>query len=183
MVQPIQPLGPSGPFPQQQNRQERRQLLEIEFETAVLGIFVAVSGQNHTPQQQQLSKIKNALASGEQNSSQLVSALNQLIGEINEQITPGKPKFPHFVDDPEGNQPLSLTHFAITLEKCLQALGEKSVLPWKQEENLFQELKNAITEIQKKNPAQGLNRINHVIDEMNQILEGESHIPTLPKRE
>lgn len=179
MTGAIPPSGSTYPEPPSQSPQETHRMLEIQFETSVLGIFVSVTGQNGS-MQRQISQLKNGINSG-QPTSQLATGVNQLVSQINTTIIPGKPQFPTFLFSSEGSQAQALTHHAITLEKCLNTLSQNGQLPWAQESKMFNELSTLISVIPQITPQQASSKLNDVIDQANANLPGQYQIPSLPQ--
>lgn len=178
MVQPIQPKEPSSPITSRETPQEKHQLFEIEFLTAVLSDYVAVSRQNGSAKEL-LSKLKNGLASG-QSPAQLGTQLNDLISQINSGIVPGKAKFPDF--NSTGDQTQAVIHCAFCLEKLLNAAAEKGDIKWKDEEKLFNELSDLIYNGGQMAPEQAFKKLNGVIEEANSALPAHQKLPIIPFR-
>lgn len=178
MVQPIHSYGSSEPISDDETPQEKQKLFEIEFETAILGDYISVSEKNGSLKQQ-ISKLKNELLSG-QSSEHLAASLNQLIDQINRTISPGKAKFPPFQFSSEGSSATALTHYAMTLEKLLNAAAEKGAVAWNSEQTLFRDLSALISCIPSMTPSQATERLNSLIDQANAVLPSSLHIPSLP---
>lgn len=178
MTDAISPSGPAHHISPSQSPQERHRMFEIQFETSVLGIFVAVTGQNGS-MQHQVSQLKNGIKAGNP-PAELASGLNQLVSQINTSIAPGKAPFPTFLFSSEGSQAQALTHHAITLEKCLNTLAEHGHLPWPQEHQLFSQLAGLVNTIPQIPAAQAYSELNHVIDQANAHLIRRYQIPSLP---
>ena len=177
MVHSIQGSDPTGLPPNRETSQERQRLQEIQFETALLGIFISVSGQNSSFSHQ-LSQIKNGLTTG-QPATQLASNVNLLITQINTTIIPGKAKFPSFQFSDEGSQTQALTHLAIGLEKCLNTVGEKSKISWKSEETLFGNLSHLIAGMGQLTSQQALSKLNEIIASANTSLPQQYQLPLI----
>ncbi len=178
MTTPIHPSGSSYSLPQTQSPQERKKLFELQFETAVLGIFVAVTGQNNSPIQRQISQLKNGIAAA-QPPDQLATSLNQLISQINTTIVPGMAKFPQFQFSGEGSQVQATTYQAITLEKGLLILSEKGHLDPRKEQKLFEQLSSLIGSIAQMTSDQAYSHLNQIIDQANSALPSAYQIPHL----
>jgi hypothetical protein len=179
MTGSIPPVGASYQSQGAESPQERQKLFEIQFQTAVLGIYIAVSGQNGSCEQQ-LSHIKDGMKSGKA-TGELAGLLNQLVMQINQTIIPGKAPFPPFQFSTEGSQAQALTNHATTLEKCLNALAEYNQFPWAQEQPLFAQLTSLINTISQLSPAQAFDQINAVINQANGHLSSKFQIPPLTR--
>ena len=177
-MQPIHPTDSSGPISTTQTPQERQKTFEIQFATAVLGNFVAITQQNSSIQSQ-ISKLKSGLASG-QSPDQLATSLNQLISQINNGIVPGKPHFPYFSFSSEGSQVQALRNFSLSLEKFLNTAAEKGSLNWNDEQKLFGELSYLVNNIGQMTPEQAFDKLNGVIEAANNHLPQKYQLPTIP---
>src|SRR5262249_45827831 len=108
----------------------------------------------------------------------LAGDLNTLITQINSNMVPGKAQLPSFQFSTEGSQVQALTHQAITLEKCLNALSEQGILPWIEESRFFGQLSVLISTTPQITPEQFYAQFNAVIDQANAHLPKEYKIPT-----
>lgn len=173
-------ISPSGPtyHAHNQSNSETHRMFEIQFETAVLGIFVATTGQDGSVKHQ-VSQLKNGMKSGTP-TAELATSLNQLVSQINTTIVPGKAPFPAFLFTSEGSQVQALTHHTITLQKCLNTLSENGGMPWEEEKKLFTELSTLVHMIPQITPEQAFDKLNEVIDKANAHLSSNFQIPTLP---
>lgn len=167
----------SAYHPHTQSPAEAHRMFEIQFETAVLGIFVAASGQDGSTQHQ-VSQLKKGIQSGKP-TAELASDLNQLISQINVTIIPGKAPLPSFLFTTEGSQVQALTHHAITLQKCLNTLSENGGMPWEEEKKLFSDLTLLIGTIPQITPEQAYGKLNEVIEKANAHLPSQYQIPAL----
>ena len=178
MVSSIQPSDASHNYSNTQSPQERQKYFEIQFETAVLSSFVAIT-QKNSPLQSQLSKIKNGLDSGEP-PEQLATHLNHCIAQINQTLTPEKLPFPPFNFSTEGSQVQTLCNFTLSVQKFLNTAAEKGELPWNEEQKLFSELSSLGNTIGQMTPEQAFDHLNGVIERANRLLPRDYQIPTLP---
>lgn len=168
----------SAYHPHSQSPAEAHRMFEIQFETAVLGIFVATTGQDGSAKRQ-VSQLKNGIKSGAP-TAELGTSLNQLVSQINTTVVPGKALFPAFLFTSEGSQVQALTHHAITLQKCLNTLSENGGMPWEEEKKLFTELSTLVRTIPQLTPKQAFDTLNEVIEKANTHLPSNFQIPPLP---
>ncbi len=168
----------SAYHPHSQSPAEAHRMFEIQFETAVLGIFVAATGQDGSVKRQ-VSQLKNGIKSGKP-TAELATSLNQLVSQINTTVVPGKAPFPSFLFTSEGSQVQALTHHAITLQKCLNTLSENGEMPWDEENKLFNELSTLVRTIPQITPEQAYDKLNYVIELANAHLPSHYQIPELP---
>lgn len=178
MVHPVQPSDATGPIAISQTPQERQRLFEIQFATEVLSAYVSITRQDGSVKQQ-LSKLKNGLASG-QSPDQLAPDLNQVISQINSGIVPGKALFPPFSFSSGGSETQALANFCISLEKLLHTAGETGNIPWKHVEKIFGELSTLISNIGQMTSEQAFNKLNGAIEEANKDLPAQYTLPTIP---
>jgi hypothetical protein len=171
MVQPVSPLGSASVTHGSQSSQEKQKLFEIQFETDVLGSYLASTRQNGSLKAQ-LDNIKKGLASGK-SPDLLVSDLNSLISQIN-QHTPSPP-FPSFSFTSEGSQVTALQYYCITLEKLIHSVSKGP-----QEQNLFKELASLWNDVGQISSEQAFGALNGVIEKINDAFPDKCHISTIP---
>lgn len=178
MVYPVHPSDPLFLHGSSESPQEKQKLFEIQFETSVLGIYVAVSGQNGSIQKQ-LSHVKNSLASGK-SPDQLTESLNQTISQMNQSMVPGTPPFPPFQFTSEGSQRAILTNHALALKKCLNALAENGKIDPSEEQKLMGSLTHLTNHMGQLTPTQAYQQFNGIIQSANDHLSKPYHFPTFP---
>lgn len=178
MIQPIDRSNLSSSIPQEASPHERQKLFEIQFETSVLGTFIAVSEKNDVFNPQ-LSKIKNGLVSG-QSPDQLHRGLNDLIDQINQSSPPEAAPFPPFQFSTEGSESVALSNFVVSLEKVLNVAGKNGVVDWSKEAQLFSKLSSLERNLRGMTTYQVFEQLNQLIVQANESLSAHLHIPSLP---
>lgn len=169
-----------GPEPihPQESQSEKQKLFDIQFETSVIGMYVAVSQKNGNISHQ-LETIKKGMKAGEK-PEKLVPAMNHLIDEINKDIPSGKATFPPFELTAHHTQ-FALQNYARTLEKFFNVAAEKGKISWSHQEELFKETSALWAKLDEGNIPmhEAKNNLNAIIEQANQHLPQEFQLKPL----
>lgn len=179
MVHPIGQSGGIEPHLSSQSPEERQKLFELQFQTAVISDYVAITQQQHGSVQDNLSKIKSDLSSGKSPDS-VAASMNQLISQLNTGVIPGKAPFPTFHFSSEGSDVRTISHFALSLEKFINTAAEKGNIQWANEQKLFKDLTTLIDKCAQMTTEQAYSNLNTLVEEVNKALPGHMRLPKVP---
>jgi hypothetical protein len=177
MVYPVHPSDSAGDIAPSGPSENKRKLFEIQFQTAVIGAYVAITGENGSISQQ-LSKLKDGLQSGAP-ADKLANGINLLISQINGHMAVSKANFPTFRFTSEGSETQALMNHGISLEKLLNAAAEKGHVERKEQEKLFGELSDFILSVGQMTSEQAYNKLNGLVDQVNDQVPG-LQLPSIP---